>query len=477
MSITVELSNLGPLRSAQMELGDLNLLIGENNTGKTFFATVLHRVLDAKPEPKYRFGRTTEVPDEVQEWTAALLDDPDGDSNMSEEFTRTPSDHTVEWATSLATNILERYASNVRDSVEYAFGAQASDLRRKTPNGNADDSYLRIRAPQRDWEIEVRFDSDASSVKLSDPVGWLQRAFHSEVPTPLERLRLRAWGRESRRPDVDRITEQFASSTLFSSWPRSATHLPADRTGIMQSHSVLAGSVIQQATRAGIRPIKSGTLTGTAADFLSLVLGFPELHSRAKDTQSVFGSLVDEFEEALQVTIQVDPNAEGVDSIVAVTSEGRFPMARTSSMLSELAPLLLVLRSHHSVDHLTIDEPEAHLHPAMQMCVASFLASLVNKGLRIVLTTHSDFFVTQFNNMMRVHELVGSEENVLDLPSIDRSRVRCLRFSRENGVCVAQSVEPDRIDGVDESTFTDVMREQFDTTSQLVNDLIDSSNE
>ena len=257
-----------------MELGDLNLLIGENNTGKTFFATVLHRVLDAKPEPKYRFGRTTEVPDEVQEWTAALLDDPDGDSNMSEEFTRTPSDHTVEWATSLATNILERYASNVRDSVEYAFGAQASDLRRKTPNGNADDSYLRIRAPQRDWEIEVRFDSDASSVKLSDPVGWLQRAFHSEVPTPLERLRLRAWGRESRRPDVDRITEQFASSTLFSSWPRSATHLPADRTGIMQSHSVLAGSVIQQATRAGIRPIKSGTLTGTAADFLSLVLGF-----------------------------------------------------------------------------------------------------------------------------------------------------------------------------------------------------------
>ena len=177
------------------------------------------------------------------------------------------------------------------------------------------------------------------------------------------------------------------------------------------------------------------------------------------------------------MTIQVDPNAEGVDSIVAVTSEGRFPMARTSSMLSELAPLLLVLRSHHSVDHLTIDEPEAHLHPAMQMCVASFLASLVNKGLRIVLTTHSDFFVTQFNNMMRVHELVGSEENVLDLPSIDRSRVRCLRFSRENGVCVAQSVEPDRIDGVDESTFTDVMREQFDTTSQLVNDLIDSSNE
>ena len=70
----MELSNLGPLRSAQMELGDLNLLIGENNTGKTFFATVLHRVLDAKPEPQYRLtGRPTEVPDEVQEWITRLL--------------------------------------------------------------------------------------------------------------------------------------------------------------------------------------------------------------------------------------------------------------------------------------------------------------------------------------------------------------------------------------------------------------------
>ena len=468
-----------------MELGDLNLLIGENNTGKTFFATVLHRVLDAKPEPEYRFGRPTEVPDEVQEWITRLYDGPNGDSAVSEEFTHTPSDHTVEWATSLATNILERYASNVRDRVEYAFGAQASDLRRRTPNGNADDSYLRIRGSQHEWEVhewevEVRFDSDDSSVTLLDPVGWLQRALHPheiQQTTAFQNLRRPGWPHESRNPNSDHVTEEIAFSMLFSSWPRSATHLPADRTGIMQSHSVLAGSVIRQATYAGIRPIKFETLTGTAADFLALVLEIPESAFAAKDRPSVFDPLVDEFEADLQVKIEVDPNAEGVDSIVAVTSEGRFPMARTSSMLSELAPLLLVLRSHYFVDHLTIDEPEAHLHPAMQMRVASFLAKLVNNGVRIVLTTHSDFFVTQFNNMMRAHELSNSAKNPVGLPPIDRSRVRCLRFSRENGACVAQLLEPDRIDGVDESTFTDVMRAQYDATSQLVNDLIDSSNE
>ena len=43
MGISVEVHNLGPLESARIELADLNVLVGENNTGKSFFATVLHR--------------------------------------------------------------------------------------------------------------------------------------------------------------------------------------------------------------------------------------------------------------------------------------------------------------------------------------------------------------------------------------------------------------------------------------------------
>lgn len=464
-----------------MELGDLNLLIGENNTGKTFFATVLHSVLEAKPAPEFRLGRIQNpIPAEVQEWIVSVLDNPVDDAAHADNFTRTPSDETLEWATSLATTILKRYASMVRDRIEYAFGAQASDLRRRTPDGHANDSYLRVQGPRRDWDVEIRFDSDDMSVKLTDPVAWLRRALSPEEiqgTTTYRNRQRHGWSQDSGRRNLYRVIDQIAYSVLFPIWPSSAIHLPADRTGIMQSHSVLAGSVIRQATRAGIRPIKFGTLTGTAADFLSLVLEIPELLFEVKNEPSVFDPLVDEFEKDLQVAIQVDANAEGVDSIVAVTSEGRFPMARTSSMLSELAPLLLVLRSHYFVGHLTIDEPEAHLHPEMQMRVASFLANLVNNGVRIVLTTHSDFFVTQFNNMMRVHELSDDAENPYGLPGIDRSRVRSLRFSRENGACGAQSVEPDRIDGIDESTFTDVMRSQFDTTSQLVNDLLDSSAE
>ena len=233
---------------------------------------------------------------------------------------------------------------------------------------------------------------------------------------------------------------------------------------------------MRQSARAGIRPIEIETLPGTSADFLSLILQIPESMPGLGRGRSRFAALVRKFEEEMRAEIAVDQRSDGLDAIMAVTSEGRFPMARASSMLSELAPMLLLLKSPYmDVDHLTIDEPEAHLHPEMQVRVASFLAKLVNEGMQIVLTTHSDFFVSQFNNMMRLHEL-SETSNVVpssDLPSLDRSRVRALRFSRENGWCVARKSVPDSINGVDESTFTDVMRSQYDETARLVNGLLE----
>ena len=234
---------------------------------------------------------------------------------------------------------------------------------------------------------------------------------------------------------------------------------------------------MRQSARAGIRQIEIETLPGTSADFLSLILELPESMPGMEHRQPKFAALVRKFEEEMRAEIAVDQRSDGLDAIMAVTSEGRFPMARASSMLSELAPLLLLLKSPLNVDHLTIDEPEAHLHPEMQVRVASFLAKLVNEGMQIVLTTHSDFFVSQFNNMIRLHELSERSDVTLssDLSALDRTRVQALRFSRENGWCVARDSVPDSINGVDESTFTDVMRSQYDETARLVNGLLEAN--
>ena len=481
MSISVELHNLGPLRAARLDLADLTLLIGDNNTGKTFFATVIHRVLSAERSNASRRMRPEDIPSQVRERFLGALDGPRDDVAMSEDPPFEPDEKTLQWAAKVAKEALETYGHAVRHSIAYAFGAEAFRLRRRTASRHASNCYLRIHNAQPRWELEIRFDSDQVTAVPPDPAALLSRVLDSDAireTTGMYRRSPTAYDRETsaRQMHYLRFLPSRVSAVLFDSWPINAIHLPADRTGIMQSYNVLAGATARQAATAGIRPIKIETLPGTSADFLSLVLEIPDGISYFGRRPSRFASQVQEFERDLRAAIEIDQRSDGMNAIVAVTSEGRFPMARASSMLSELAPLLLVLKAPHLyVDHLTIDEPEAHLHPEMQVRVASFLAALLSHGVRVVLTTHSDFFVSQFNNMIRRGELPASHRPAKspDPPRLDRSKVRALHFSRENGWCRARKLEPDRLNGVDESTFTDVMRSQYDETAKLINELLE----
>ncbi|WP_239497026.1 AAA family ATPase [Cronobacter sakazakii] len=68
-------------------------------------------------------------------------------------------------------------------------------------------------------------------------------------------------------------------------------------------------------------------------------------------------------------------------------------------------------------DILMIDEPELNLHPSNQRVIARFLAKLVNSGLRIVVSTHSDYFVREINSLMMLHsvpdELVSERDALM----------------------------------------------------------------
>ncbi len=81
------------------------------------------------------------------------------------------------------------------------------------------------------------------------------------------------------------------------------------------------------------------------------------------------------------------------------------PMGLSSSLVTELAPLILVLRYQSNFPLLILEEPEAHLHPEIQRRVAQVIVRLVRKGLFVVITTHSPDFCQQINNFMKLGSL------------------------------------------------------------------------
>ena len=158
-------------------------------------------------------------------------------------------------------------------------------------------------------------------------------------------------------------------------------------------------------------------LSGVLADFLTLMIGIGSKHqSRARNREGV--KLAGPLEgNLLGGTVRVENSEAGYPAFAYRPKGWRddLPLMRASSMVSELAPVVLYLRHIiGSGDVLIIEEPEAHLHPAMQAAFARELARLVHAGVRIVMTTHSGWFLEQIGNLVRLSDLPRKRRRGLD---------------------------------------------------------------
>src|SRR5262249_45872413 len=154
--------------------------------------------------------------------------------------------------------------------------------------------------------------------------------------------------------------------------------------GLMQSHKALAGSIVRRSSRADLEDMQIPTLTGVLADFLGEMIEMDG--TKSGDFDQAAASLESEL---LEGSLRLVGSAQAYPEVVYRSSQGEFPLGRTSSMISELAPVVLYLR--HVLRHgdlLIVDEPEAHLHPGCQARLARHLVRLVNAGLNVTMTTH-----------------------------------------------------------------------------------------
>lgn len=244
MAISVEVSNFGPIRSAQVQVSGLTLLVGANNTGKTCFATVLHRVLGASYHYRphsYLSGRThpNRIPDEVREWIERVIESSEEDT-LDELRPLKPSSDTIEWATNFVTTSLRGFARYVRGQLEYAFGVPAPDLLRKTDARLTSPCYVRIRNTDLNWVVIIYFDSDHIEVTRPDVLHWLE---HTLEPKHMAKLYQGfkppsgyRWLDVSEPDSINlyQFRTQWENG-LYRPWPGQGVHLPAGRTGIMHS--------------------------------------------------------------------------------------------------------------------------------------------------------------------------------------------------------------------------------------------------
>ncbi len=431
-ALELEVTDFGPIVNAKVDLRPLTVFVGPNNTGKSYLAILvyaLHRVLGGGvyyPGGSVRHRRRPLLG----------LNDPD----LSEECI----DALVEVARSLideadaldeATVVLP---APVAGALRSAFNEMAREIVGETSRcfGVADSHALLRKGTAKEVRISMRRCGDHPSVRTEhtlslDRDAEFRVAVPADAPLPVDSRVRATWGRSYGRrmlylakERADAQSRQFMARDLLAligeivlpalvgPLHRPAYYLPADRTGVMHAHSVVVSSLIASAPTAGLRPsARTPMLSGVLADFLEQLIEIGQagrVHGRIKRdlAQGI-------EEEILAGAVRVDrsPPVDYPSFVYRPRGwKNDLALASASSMVSELAPIVLYLR--HMVglgDVLIVEEPESHLHPAMQVALMRQLASLVKAGVRVIVTTHSEWLLEELANIVRRSEAAAVE--------------------------------------------------------------------
>lgn len=86
------------------------------------------------------------------------------------------------------------------------------------------------------------------------------------------------------------------------------------------------------------------------------------------------------------------------------------PFHQTSSVVKSLSSIIIYLRYlSEGLDYIIMDEPEMNLHPENQRLMVRMFAGMANKDFKVLVSTHSDFLIREFNNLI----MLGNKSDAL----------------------------------------------------------------
>lgn len=112
--------------------------------------------------------------------------------------------------------------------------------------------------------------------------------------------------------------------------------------------------------------------------------------------------------EILGGSVRVEKNeVRGISyKFMQAGAKRELELSKASSMVSDLSPLVVYIRNALVPgDTLIIEEPESHLHPRMQEKIADCIALLVKSGVRVIMTTHSEWITDRISYLALLSDL------------------------------------------------------------------------
>ena len=433
--LEIEVEDFGPIVHAKIDLRPMTVFIGPSNTGKSYLAILLYalhkfcgggsRSLGLARFGSWRSQLGSTVPEPTPEnidtfvQLAQSLDDitpwREGESTVIElpsgivEFLRSEFD---------------KLGSSIGFEIQRCFGLDTTTaLIRK---GRAERALVAIRGGDPDDAVKHTLSLSPHAIELRTTVPKRIRIPNIDMRQTYLHFALQDIRAMPKQADGDTWANGYLNSMLALMdlvLPRMvadlglrAFYLPADRTGVVHAHGALVSAMIDQAPLASLEPVgRTPMLSGVFADFVRQLLQVDQFPRETDVASQVAGQNVSRGIEQniLRGAIGVERSELINYPHFTYRPDGwkeDLSLMHASSTVSDLAPIVLYLR-HLALpgNVLIIEEPESHLHPAMQVELTRQLARLVQAGYRVIITTHSEWILEELANILRRSQLSSDD--------------------------------------------------------------------
>jgi len=496
--IEFNLTNFGPIKSGHIIVKPLTIFVGPNNAGKSYTAMLLHAFFDfitKRDASFYIFSRL--IDDKTFDYrktinrlksTNTILQKLENQiRDLKKNKPLTISDEIVY---EVVNKILieKRYKEFLMEEISIAFSCKLDDLIKygsKSFKFSIDYNNLNLKFKHSKNRTNLTSKYPSLFPEISDDESEMVMIKFHIKKTSKEKYQLYFLderNKEYKYPNhkvidpfmsvVEMIMEIF-SFILFSDIKTNSYYLPAARSGILHGYKSLTASFFQNIRYAGVRPFNIPKLA-ISADFIQKLL---ELDDREK---SDFYEFTRKFERELingEILLK-SKDKESVPEIIFQSKKHEIPLYRAASSVSELAPIFLYLKYYvKKGDILIIEEPESHLHPANQLKLAKFIARLIREGVRVLITTHSDWFLEQFNNFMLLSKIPEKNRikkyNYSENDYLKYDEIAVYVFNLINGETEIKEIKISEKDGISQEEFLKINESLYDETVKLREELFD----
>ncbi|EIU6820952.1 AAA family ATPase [Vibrio parahaemolyticus] len=401
----LNIRNLGKIKKAEIELKDLTIICGPNSSNKTWLSYLIGNMLTTIYTPLSDF----DTEDEIRKFSEDIIKN--GESSID-----------VEEAKSIYFDYLQLIMQNSKETLPDYFKADKDSL------------------------SDLYFDIDTNS--FSEHKGRSREWASGNVTFSFNNNKITARYTPKINEDEDVNFEKKLQSVithsilyisgLISEYSFMKPHIvSSERTGAlmfqveMDRSSILIDELLRNVGGLDIEPSDKKRLIGDLFEKLystksrlptPVNMNVRDVRDIAK-TKEIKSVVSHRHPEVIDLLNKINGGEFIYDNneIKFVQSDGQkaFTISSTSSSIKSIFLIDLIIR--HKLlpgEIILIDEPELNLHPDNQRLMARLIVRLINAGVKILITTHSDFLIREINNSIMLSNDFDDKEDIMQANDI-----------------------------------------------------------